>query len=60
MGGGAAAGGAMGQGILFDKGFGQHILKNPLVVQAIVDKVRAIDLFKISLCSALPHSTAMR
>ena len=38
-GGGAAAaaagggGGMGGQGIVFDKGFGQHILKNPLVVQ---------------------------
>ena len=25
-------------GMVFDKGFGQHILKNPLVVQAIVEK----------------------
>ena len=54
-GGGARAGagaggpdaGTMGQGILFDKGFGQHILKNPLVVQAIVEKVRNFDFLQI-------------
>ncbi|KNC71314.1 hypothetical protein SARC_16147, partial [Sphaeroforma arctica JP610] len=26
------------QGITFNKDFGQHILKNPLIVQGIVDK----------------------
>lgn len=25
-------------GILFNKDFGQHILKNPLIIQAMVDK----------------------
>lgn len=29
------------QQIVFNKDFGQHILKNPLVVNAIVDKVRS-------------------
>jgi 18S rRNA (adenine1779-N6/adenine1780-N6)-dimethyltransferase len=28
------------QGIQFNTGLGQHILKNPLVVQSIVEKVR--------------------
>ncbi|XP_054257297.1 probable dimethyladenosine transferase [Macrosteles quadrilineatus] len=34
------------QGILFNKGFGQHILKNPLVIQGMVDKsaVRSTDI----------------
>lgn len=29
---------------LFNKDFGQHILKNPLVAQGIVDKVRFLLL----------------
>ena len=33
-----AAGGAQKQGIVFDKGFGQHILKNPLIITSMVDK----------------------
>jgi 18S rRNA (adenine1779-N6/adenine1780-N6)-dimethyltransferase len=28
------------QGITFNKDFGQHILKNPMIVQGIVEKVR--------------------
>lgn len=35
----AAGGGGCKQGIVFDKGFGQHILKNPLIIQSMVDKV---------------------
>lgn len=35
---GAAASGQQGSGMVFNKGFGQHILKNPLVIQAIVEK----------------------
>ncbi len=31
-------GGAQKQGIVFDKGFGQHILKNPLIITSMVDK----------------------
>jgi hypothetical protein len=41
-GGGAAsttAAAGTRQQIVFNKDFGQHILKNPLVVDAIVDKV---------------------
>lgn len=32
-------------GILFNKDFGQHILKNPLIIQAMVDKaaIRSTD-----------------
>ncbi len=38
-GGGSAGAAATGrQGMVFNTGLGQHILKNPLVVQAIVDK----------------------
>ena len=49
---GAAAGGAASSGagasrhqIVFNKDFGQHILKNPLVVDAIVEKagLRSMD-----------------
>uniref|UniRef100_A0A1B6GX66 rRNA adenine N(6)-methyltransferase n=1 Tax=Cuerna arida TaxID=1464854 RepID=A0A1B6GX66_9HEMI len=34
------------QGILFNKGFGQHILKNPLIIQAMVEKaaIRSTDV----------------
>uniref|UniRef100_A0A1B6M3C2 rRNA adenine N(6)-methyltransferase n=1 Tax=Graphocephala atropunctata TaxID=36148 RepID=A0A1B6M3C2_9HEMI len=34
------------QGILFNKGFGQHILKNPLIIQAMIEKaaVRPTDV----------------
>lgn len=35
------------QGIVFNKDFGQHILKNPLVVQAIVDKVFYLCFFML-------------
>jgi len=40
---GDAAGGSAGavatkQGMVFNTGLGQHILKNPLIVQGIVDK----------------------
>eukprot|EP00035_Acanthoeca_spectabilis_P005056 m.109666 g.109666 ORF g.109666 m.109666 type:complete len:315 (-) comp12852_c0_seq4:1417-2361(-) len=40
----SGGGGAM-QGIIFNKGFGQHILKNPLVVDGIIEKsgLRATD-----------------
>ncbi len=40
---GATGGGgeARKQGIVFDKGFGQHILKNPLIIQSMVDKVNS-------------------
>ncbi|EDQ87015.1 uncharacterized protein MONBRDRAFT_27741 [Monosiga brevicollis MX1] len=34
----AAAASAVKSGIVFNKDFGQHILKNPLVVQGIIDK----------------------
>jgi protein-L-isoaspartate O-methyltransferase len=34
----AAGGGAQKQGIVFDKGFGQHILKNPLIITSMVEK----------------------
>ena len=27
--------------MVFNKDFGQHILKNPLIIQGIVDKVRS-------------------
>ncbi len=35
---GAGAGTSSRQGIVFDTGLGQHILKNPLIIQGIVDK----------------------
>jgi len=34
----SSTGGALSQGMIFNTGLGQHILKNPLVVQGIVDK----------------------
>lgn len=34
----AASAGGHQSGMVFNKGFGQHILKNPLVIQAIVEK----------------------
>ena len=34
----AAGGGGSKQAMIFNTGLGQHILKNPLVVQGIVDK----------------------
>ena len=35
-----ATGGAnLSQGIRFNKDFGQHILKNPLIITSMVDKV---------------------
>jgi 18S rRNA (adenine1779-N6/adenine1780-N6)-dimethyltransferase len=37
--GGLAGGGVQKQGIRFNKDFGQHILKNPLIVQNMVEKV---------------------
>lgn len=36
--GASGGGGAQKQGIVFDKGFGQHILKNPLIITSMVDK----------------------
>lgn len=30
------------QGILFNKGYGQHILKNPLIIQSMVDKAAVL------------------
>ena len=35
------------QGIKFNTGLGQHILKNPLIVQSIVDKVSFFLQFSI-------------
>ncbi len=39
------------QGIQFNKTFGQHILKNPLVVTSMIEKVRLCETKKI--CSFL-------
>ncbi len=39
----ASTSGASRHQIVFNKDFGQHILKNPLVVDAIVEKVRDVD-----------------
>ena len=36
------AGKQTGQAMMFNHALGQHILKNPLIVQALVDKVREI------------------
>ena len=33
------------QGIQFNKGFGQHILKNPLIITSMIDKVRVFFFF---------------
>ena len=38
------------QGITFNKDFGQHILKNPMIVQGIVEKVRARSSAQGILC----------
>ena len=35
-----ASGAKTGQAMQFNHALGQHILKNPLIVQALVDKVR--------------------
>jgi hypothetical protein len=37
--GAGATGGAVQQGIRFNKDFGQHILKNPLIITNMIDKV---------------------
>lgn len=42
------------QGIQFNKTFGQHILKNPLVVTSMIEKVRLCETKKI--CSFLNWS----
>jgi len=34
-----------GQAMMFNHALGQHILKNPLIVQALVDKVSQSSLF---------------
>lgn len=41
----AAKNKSQGQGgIIFNTELGQHILKNPLVVQSMVEKVKSIEL----------------
>ena len=35
----AAGGGGVQQGLRFNKDFGQHILKNPLIITNMIDKV---------------------
>jgi hypothetical protein len=43
------------QGIQFNKDFGQHILKNPLIITSMIDKVNKLIffLFTYSFYSAL-------
>jgi 18S rRNA (adenine1779-N6/adenine1780-N6)-dimethyltransferase len=41
---------AVTSGIVFNKEFGQHILKNPLVAQGIVDKVGKRYCLLFRLC----------
>jgi hypothetical protein len=41
--GGGGAGKQTGQAMMFNHALGQHILKNPLIVQALVDKVSQQD-----------------
>ncbi len=43
-----AAAGGYKQGIKFNTGLGQHILKNPLIVQNIIEKVKFKILFLIN------------
>jgi hypothetical protein len=42
--GGGGAGKQTGQAMMFNHALGQHILKNPLIVQALVDKVSQASL----------------
>ncbi len=42
---GEGAGKQTGQAMMFNHALGQHILKNPLIVQALVDKVGALLVF---------------
>lgn len=44
-------------GIMFNTGIGQHILKNPLVVNGIIDKVGGADAVMID-AKAYMHITA--
>jgi hypothetical protein len=44
----SAAGGGVQQGLRFNKDFGQHILKNPLIITNMIDKV-CIKMFFLNL-----------
>ena len=41
------SGGVQKQGILFNKDFGQHILKNPLIITSMIEKVSSLGFEKI-------------
>ena len=47
------SGGVQKQGIRFNKDFGQHILKNPLIITSMIDKV---CLLLYSLASSIFYS----
>ena len=53
-GGGARTGGGgeRAGGIVFNKDFGQHILKNPLVVEGIIDKAGLKGTVRAGACGA--------
>lgn len=60
-GGGASRGGAsIRQDISFNKDFGQHILKNPLVVKGIVEKVRGWQVARTPLAALVPDLVRAR
>lgn len=40
----STTGAAAQQGLRFNKDFGQHILKNPLIVTSMIEKVRSFVL----------------
>ncbi len=50
---GEGAGKQTGQAMMFNHALGQHILKNPLIVQALVDKVGALLVFFMTSCLCL-------
>jgi hypothetical protein len=43
---GGGAGKQTGQAMMFNHALGQHILKNPLIVQALVDKVSQVSILR--------------
>ena len=48
----STAGGGNKQAMQFNHALGQHILKNPLVIQALVEKVTKHPLFRYDHCSS--------
>ena len=57
---GAGGGGGNKQAMQFNHALGQHILKNPLIIQALVEKVETLEIIPSNKSSTLVRTKKHR